>query len=96
MNASNNTMKIKIPNFVKRVQEASNSNGENTIEEVNTTINFNEPSTPNRINVNSGKRVHVNTFNSKIYENFGGSRKSKTTKKSKKSKSTKKTRKSRL
>ena len=85
-------MKIKIPNFMKRVQEASNSNGENTVEEVNTTVNFDEPSTPNLMNVNSGKRVHVNTFNSKIYENFGGSRKSRKTRKSKTSKKNRKSR----
>lgn len=91
MNPSNN-MKIKIPNFMKRVQEASNSNGENTVEEVNTTVNFDEPSTPNLMNVNSGKRVHVNTFNSKIYENFGGSRKSRKTRKSKTSKKNRKSR----
>jgi hypothetical protein len=95
MNAFINTMKSKIPNFLKGVQQATNSNGENTIEEVNTSIEFNEPSTPNLMNVNTGKRVHVNRFNANIYKNFGGSRKRSKSKASRKSKKSQKTRKSR-
>jgi hypothetical protein len=97
MNRSINKMKMNIPIFAKRIQEASNSDPNNNVEIVNTNVEFNEPSTPSLINVNSGEKVHMNTFNSNIYKNFGGSRKgrkSKASRKSKKAKKAKKTRKS--